>query len=237
MKKQCIILLFFVLLTVSTAVTYAAETSPEASASPEPSKNETIKDKIEDLKERLATRVAELRSKNRRAYYGVIKTKEDNNITIVASEREVPMVVDKDTTYFTLDGAGKKKGSTLKDIKPGQYAAAFGSLDLDQKTLIIKVIMAHDIPRKIYGVVKEVDVNEGTFTIASKSNTYSFDYEITTRCKMSGKNNELTNCGISKIKPDDRIFIRANAKDESIDKLKAVRILVLPATPLPTIIP
>lgn len=232
MKKQLLLSFFVIFLFLINITATHAQTDEEATSQPTPtSKTETIKDKIEDLKERLATRVAELRSKNKRGYYGVVKTKDDDDITIVASDREIPMLTDENTSYFTLDSSNKKKETTSKDIKLGAYIAAFGSLDLDQKTLIAKVIISHEMPRKINGVVKEVDVNEGTFSVInSKSNTYIFDYEITSRCRMLGKNFELTNCGLSKIKAEDRVFIRALAKDATIDRLKAVRILLVPAT-------
>lgn len=191
---------------------------------------DTIKQKINDLKERLATRVAELQSQNKRAFFGIITTKEDGKLTISYKDTEILVVADSEVVIISQPINGKSTQSSLDSLESGQSIVVFGSLDVDQKTLIGSRIIAQELPTVITGNVTAVDTKAGTFTVMDTNDTtIVLDYEIKTNCSTYVTEQEdINKCGLSKLTAGDRVFIRSEPDDNDLNRATALRILVIP---------
>ena len=199
-----------------------AQTEPDL-PSPTPTEVQEIKDelknKINDLKERLATRVAEIREQ--------VKEKDEVSLILENNERKTTVAYDDETT-IEQNINGKISQTETSNLKVGANAVAFGILDIDQKTLVAKKIIIKTAPLFSVGKVAETDTNKGALSIKEPNgSSSSFDYEIKTKCLLWVTGTQkLTSCGLSKIKVGDFAVIRGEAnKDNSFTIL---RILVVP---------
>lgn len=226
MRNIIFILLTIVVLTFSVAV--HAQEQPEGELTPAEDSEETgIKEKINDLKERLATRVAELRAQNKRSFYGVIKEKGDTNLVLLYRDEEIPVAVDDETTYYSLDANGKQTDATFDSFELGETATVFGQLDLDNKTVVATYLYEQQLSLIEHGNVTEVDEDDGSFTIESASGSITLDYEISTRCTFV-EDSEKTRCGLTSITADDQVFVRIDPDEDDLARATALRILLVP---------
>ena len=220
--KKIIIALAAILLTAVPV--YAQE------ATPTPGEN-IIQKKIDDLKERLATRVAELKTQNKKAFYGVIKEKNEGKIIVSNGNIDMTVTYDKDVKITVRTMAGKKTDSDDKMLTVGSNVAAFGTLDIDQKTILAKYLLVHDQPIAIIGTVKSVNTKDGSFVITGADGETTLEYEISTKCRM-WDGDALVSCGLSKVKPTDIVMARMTG-DVKADKGVALRIVLLPTQATP----
>jgi hypothetical protein len=226
MKK---ILLFLILFLVCTSTAFAQTKEPTASES------NPIQKKIDDLKERLATRVAELKSQNKKSLYGVIKQKDDGKIILSNSGIDLPVTYDKDTKISVRTLSGKKSDTDDKMLTVGSNVVAFGTLDIDQKTLLSKYLLIHDQPIVSVGTVESVDLKDGSFTITSTDGKMTLEYEINTKCRMYD-GDALVSCGLSKINKTDRVIVRMLPIENQSTKSSALRIVLLPTRAAPNVL-
>jgi len=225
--------LIFLIFFSSTII--RAQTPGSATASATPAQDNAIQDKINDLKERLASRVAELKENSKRSFSGVVKQKEDGVITLLYKDIETKVVFNTESTVYTISSQGKKIKSDVKSLIVGQNVTAFGALDVDQKTLVVKVLIINDSPIISYGTVKSVDNKEGSFVVDSEDGSLTLDYEIGTKCQITDKDGKLSSCGLSKINEGDKVLVRIREGSTNLSKATALRILVIPqSTPSPT---
>lgn len=229
-----IILAFIVLFLLMVNFSFAQGQSTEGSTpTVQQEKNnlqKDVQDKIDDLKERLATRVAEIRAKSKRAFHGTIVEKDDVTFSLENGENKTTIVVDDQTIIEQITASGKNT-ITASTLEVGEKITAFGILDLDQKTLIAKRVIVRKTPIMFYGTAKKVDQNKGIITVSDiGGEEYAFDYEIRTKCVIwdSGEK-KLSSCGLSKISEGDFIFARVQPKEEGEEVYTVLRILVLPS--------
>lgn len=244
MNIQSRIYLVLAIVTISVYLTsfHAIALEPETTETPaeqeeeadgESSEDSLIQQRINDLKERLATRVAELQSINKRSFYGILKEKSDTKFTVTYKESEKPVATDTETKFYTQNAKMKRTDTALDSLEPGQSVTVFGSLDLDQKTVIAQTVIAQEIPKTIFGTVTDIDNSEGTFTVAGDTSTV-FDYEIATTCSIFSRDEKddeknLDSCGLSKMSIDDTVIVRGQPDATSLSRAKALRILIIPS--------
>jgi len=218
---------YLAILPVSLAQeesTSAAETA----ATPTPKEDQL--EKIRKLKERVATKVAELRKKSKKAYSGEIKDVSESTILLLTKkEDEITIKVGEETKIFRV-GVGKRKEITIKNLETGEKISALG---VSEEELPAKIIIVKTLPLIIHGKVTEVDAEGGIITIQTKRREeFVVDYEKTTKCKVFEKGKGLVKGGLSKIKIDDRIHIIGTQNENDETRLTARRILVLPGKAL-----
>src|SRR3989344_5893605 len=144
MKKIIYVLLVLLVLSVisvSVTVNAQVDSTEEPTEAPsetpdEETEGSDIKEKINDLKERLATKVAELRAQNKRSFYGVIKEKSETSMILLYRDEEIPVAVDDETVYYSINADNKQAEATMYSLELGETAALFGHFVLDNKTVI-----------------------------------------------------------------------------------------------------
>lgn len=230
MKKiLCLCFIFFLQLLILNSKLLTFAHAQDATVTPE---GNVIQKKIDDLKERLATRVAELKSQNKKAFYGVVKQKDDGKIILSNGDVDMTVTYDKDSKVAVRSSSGKKTVADDKMLVVGSNVAAFGTLDLDQKTLLAKYMLVHDQPIAIIGSVKSVNTKVGSFVIEGTDGETTLDYEISTKCRM-WDGDTLVSCGLSKVKPTDKVLVRMTSTASQTNKGVALRILLLPTQAAP----
>lgn len=240
MKKQnflamasLVAILLYCYVAIS-APSHAQEATPTAERETEkeevtPKPKDSQLEKIKKLKERVATKVAELKKKGRRAHFGQIKEIGQSSILLTTKKGEVVITVDEETKIFRV-GAGQKRKESLGDLKVGEKIVAFGFSE--EIELPAKVIIAKEMPINVHGKVIKVDIEAGTITVeTTKKGDFLVDYEKTTLCRIFEKGKGLIKGGLSKVNVDDRVHVTATQGEEE-NQITARRILVLPGKAL-----
>lgn len=202
---------------------------PTATTTPKTTPTKQNRD-IEILKEKIATKVAELRKKSKTALSGYIKNVSDDNIELEKNgDQDTQIALDEAVTSFFTADLEKTTEAEENITKAKDYIVAFGeSIDgVFQATAVYK----DSNYLTLFGTV--TDTNKSNFTIevvTFDKEQYTLDIEKNTvQNVMSESLNKLEKGGFSKAAVGDFIHFVIK-KDQGGDKktYSAVRILTVP---------
>lgn len=236
------ILFSLTLLAMGIRIAQAAPT-PTISPSPAPTASEKAQ-QIEDLKERLATKVAELRQAQRMAVFGTVKSVSISQFTVETKTKDLKIELTDDIKIFQ-NIKGVRKELTAENLEKGDIVTVFGEYDTTLEFLNAKVVFIQSTdPVRISGTIKETSKADYTITIETpESKTYTIDFETTTKTMVwNGK--ELAKGGFSKLAVGNAIHVTGTAVAKQENRVSATRITNIGSdvtgattTPSPTIAP
>lgn len=233
------IVLTWALIAASTPV-WAQTTSP--SATPATSTPTAKMKQIEDLKERLATKVAELRQSQRRALFGTVTSISLTTVTIETQTKNVKIELTDDMKVIQVI-RGKRTELTTDALDKGDTVVVFGDYDATIDILKGKIIFIQgSLPVRISGTVTAIDKGEFTLTVeTAEGQTYTVDIEKDTRTEGWDRTKGLSKSGFSKIALGDTVHILGTPVPKKDNRLSAQRIFNLgnlsgvTPTPSPTL--
>lgn len=201
---------------------YAASATP---ASPDTSQSSETSVQIQQLKDRLATKVAELRQLEKRALYGTVKATTISTITVETLTKDVKIELTDDIKVIQIL-KGKRTVLTTDDISKGDMVVVFGNYDLTLDLLKAKVVfITSPIPEQIHGVVTERDDKEFTYSVqTSDGASVVVDFERTTVTRMWTKESGPEKIGFSKIKINDIVHVVGTKIPKKENRISALRI-------------
>ncbi len=221
-KRIASSLLSFMILTavVGANPVYAA-TIATPTATPKESAD------LEALKDRLATKVAELRDIVRRAINGTVKSVSVSSATIETKTKDVKIELADDIIVTQLI-SGKRTTLSVDDISKDDPITVFGSYDSTLDLLKAKAIFIEST--KVYehlsGTVSEVD-REG-FTIVvqtSEGRSITVDIEKATKTNTWNQADGIAKGGFSKILVGDTVHLVGSLVPKKENRISALRIL------------
>jgi len=218
MKYFICIALFFLL----PFVVHAVETNASITATP--IKNQ----QVEDLKERLATKVAQLRQSERRAIYGKVKSTSISTLTIETANKDIKIELTDDIKVFqTLKG--KRTTLTVEDVAKDDVISVFGDWDTTVEVLKAKVIFIHSTAgevQRITGTIMETKKADYTITVSAPDvKTFIVDFETVTKTSVWTKEKGIEKGGFSKLVAGDTILVMGTTVPKKENRISALRIL------------
>ena len=213
-----IFVLFFLLFGFWVSGVFAQTATPKATP--------TSQNKIDDLKERIATKVAELRQTQKQALSGTVSDVSISTIAIETQTKEVKIELTDDiAVYQTI--RGKRTKLTTDDIDKGDFVVVFGDFDSSLDILDAKLIYIQATPpERISGTVTEVNEKAFTFTaLAGGNRNVVVDFEKGTILNVWTREGGVAKAGFSKIAVGDSIHVLGTAVPKKENRLSAVRIL------------
>ena len=217
MKLKYILIYIFVFILLSSGIVIGQSTNSEL-------------EEIQNFKEKLASKVAELQKKEDKAISGFLILKKDKTLTIETTDNEQFSVELDDllTKYFQVNVTALKE-ITLDDFEVDDYIIITGPISG-------KVITANNVYKDENftsgsGIVS--DTGQGDFVlnvVTLENETLTIDIETATKRKILNiKTLKLEDVGFSKIKSGDVIhffYKKISNKDEK--KYSTSKILVIP---------
>lgn len=185
--------------------------------------------KIEDLKDRLATKVAELRQTSRRAIAGSVKSTSITSFVVETNTKDVKIELTDDIKVIQYLKS-KRTTITTEDVAKGDTVAVFGEYDATLDLLKAAVVFIQTaIPERVNGTVTTRDEKAFTITITTPQNqTYTIDIEKSTKAlAWDLEKKEMVKSGFSKIATGSTIHVVGSAVPKKEQRLSAVRILDL----------
>ncbi|KKQ64649.1 MAG: hypothetical protein US86_C0018G0001, partial [Candidatus Daviesbacteria bacterium GW2011_GWA2_38_24] len=199
--------------------------SPEASASPT-----TVVDRdIQQLKDKIANKVLEIRKKNNKAVSGFVISNDGNTMKINNNGEENQIKFDDTLTkYFKITGAQKKE-IKVDDIKKNDYAIVSGVVT--DNIITANVVLIDE--NFLVDSGKITEINKDSYNVkvlTSDKDTYSLDFETNTKQFIINiKTLDLEKAGFSKIKEGDTVhFVVKKTGGEKNNNYSAVKILIIP---------
>lgn len=196
--------------------------------------------KLEELKDRLATVVAELRQTQRRAISGTIKSTSLTTAIIETETKDLKIELIDELSVFQII-SGKRTALTVDDLAAGDFVTVFGEYDTTLDLLKAKVIFIQSpLPVLLSGTVAAIDAKAFTLTLETKDGpTFTVDIEKTTTTRAWTGEEKIEKSGFSRIAVGNTIHIAGTPDTKQENRVSAIRILDLGnltgTTPTPTL--
>lgn len=218
MKNKIIILFVLINLMISSFV--YAQSTPSADL-----------DEAQTLKEKIASKVAELEKKDQRAFAGLITAISKTALKIQHNDGTAYNVkLDQDLTKVYIIAGADKSEAQISTLKKGDYIIVSGPIDG-------KNITANSIYKDeqfFIGAGKITEINLTDFYIralTTEKDTYTLDLETSTkRFMLNTKTLEVETTTLAKIKEGDTIhFIyQKTGEEREKNRYSSTKILIIP---------
>jgi hypothetical protein len=220
--------------SLSVTSTPTPDAKDDEAASPSATGNDDVINKlrqIETLKDKIATKVAQLREQDKTAISGVIKEIQADKKNIILSTKKEERVIayDDDTLVYKLSSGTKSEFSVTKLAKDVAISV-FGYNNEDKSILSAKYIYQKQVPFiRIVGKIADIDKQNYTITIHTKEGNMLVDiesYSKITSFPALGKAG--VKIGFSKLTIGDMTHILATANPKEDNRFSAQQLIVLP---------
>lgn len=222
MKKILLTLGFVVGAVLLVLPAHAATATPSATPASEKAKQ------IEDLKDRLATKVAELRQTQKKAIAGTVKSVSITSATIETPTKDIKIELPDELKVVQIL-KGKRTILSVSDLEKGDTVAVFGTYDATLDLLNAQFIFIQDPPPlRIAGTVTAVDKTAFTLTVTTADDqAWTIDIERYTKTNQWSADKGVAKSGFSKIGIGDSVHITGTATPKKDNRMSADRILDL----------
>lgn len=231
-----IIIAVTVLSVGSNVVTAQSPTAKTLTPTAAPSDIINKLKQIQILKEKIATKVAEIREKEKRAYSGVVKTIDQSAIIISKNGIDKTASLSEDTLFYNLTKDGKTEIAG-KSIKVGSFISVFGYTSEGNSQMAVKYIFSQTSPILIIGKIADMDKENYTLTVRERQGNQLVDIETYTKNFVFTKERGKQKIGFSKLKIGDTVHVVGTANIKEANRVTAGSLLVLPFTPQTTLSP
>ncbi len=231
MKKiLTIILLIILLIPTGQSPVLALTVSPttqSSSTAAQQSINEKLNKQINQLKERIASRVAELNLVEKRGIIGIITETSANKITVVDLAGKTRIIDVDEITKFTSPSAKDSFG--MSDLTKGTKISILGLYNKQSQQILARFIDVFATPVFLSGRISDLDKKNYTVTIISEGQKQTIiDIQTATTISVYLKEDGLSKLGFSKLTIGDRVMVTGFPDKKTPTLLVASRILALP---------
>lgn len=236
MKKRKLILIIFTvcaLLIITGKVISAATPSPNPTidtGTPGANPTNTLINKlkqIEALKEKVATKVAEIRAQDKAAIFGTVNKISQNTISVNTGQGNRTVSYSEDTIFYALGDTGRTD-SSIKKVTEGDNISIFGYLADDKTTLSAKYIYTEQPYIHAIGKIADIDKDNYTVTVNDKSSNIVTDIETYTRISTVGADGTKLKIGFSKLKTGDLVHLSGLSTKKDTSRVSAYYMIIIP---------
>ncbi|MCX8008837.1 MAG: hypothetical protein N3A54_04005 [Patescibacteria group bacterium] len=222
--KRIIITLLIILFIIPPLPSLAVTKLSSPSATPV---DKDIKEKIDDLKDRLATKVAELRKTSPKAIFGTVTEISVSSATIDAGQKAYKIELPDDLSVTQIL-RGRRTKLKADDIKKNDTVTVFGSYDETLDVLQAKhvFIESQKFPVRLHGMITDINRKDNTFTLKGADETnYTIDVEPITKNNTWTQQRGVEKSGFSKLEKGMYTTIVGIENATQQDRYTATRIL------------
>jgi len=235
-KKSIFLILFtiyYLLFNIFNIATASAKSdltpTPTDSKSNQPKStdNDALNQQINALKNRIASRVAQLKLVEKRGIIGRVTDVSDTQITISDFENNTRFIDVDELTRFSSPAV--KDAFGISDITIGTNIGVLGLYNKESRRILARFVNVISLPKIIHGKVVNVDNKNYTIKVSTEDDKeITFDVETTTKTLSYSKDTGLTRSGFSKIKEDERIIVIIDTDSKKEDRIVGSKIILLP---------
>jgi hypothetical protein len=188
-----------------------------------------INEEVKVLKDKIATKVAELQKQNKRVITGLIIKKYNNFIELKSESQTYKVTIDDILTkiYSVIDNTQKE--IKFENLTNGDFVIVSGPLI--ENSINANYICKDQQYITASGKITEINKNDYSFKIINpEKDEFTLDIESYTKQQiMDIKTLKITPAGFSKIKEGDTIhFVAKKPSVEKFSRLSGIRTLIIP---------
>lgn len=239
MKKFTLLLitiLFFLTPATALALTPTPTLPKHTTLTPSPSSSTTpgledkLKDQIDQLKTKIASRVAELNLVEKHGLIGTVAEVSGNQVTVTDTQGKTRFVDVDEITKFTSPGT---KGSFgLSDLTKDKKITVLGLYNKQSKRILARFISTTVNPAIVSGNISAIDKKNYTLTVTmEEGKEQKVDVETATKISVYSKADGISRSGFSKLSNGDRVQIIGYPDKKDSTLLVADRIITFPDLP------
>ncbi len=209
-----------------------AQTSPTPSVSPNPSSSANkLEQQINSLKERIASRVAQLKLVDKRGIMGKVTDVTDTQLTITDMQGSIRIIDVDELTKFSSPDA---KGSFgISDIKKDMTIGVIGLYNKESRHLLARWVDVSANPIILSGAILSLDKPNYNFKLITPTNDqWTIDVENLTKTLSYTKEDGVLHSGFSKLQEKQRVMVVGFVDKQDPTKIVASRITVFPSLPI-----
>lgn len=183
-------------------------------------------EKLENLKDRLASAATQLRQSQKRAIFGTVKVTSVSTITVATKTSDMKIELTDTISVFQMI-KGKRTALTTDQVSKGDDVVVFGDYDTNLDILKAQMIFIQDtVPERLSGTITAVSKKDYTITIATAGGqSYIVDFETTTKNYNWTKDKGVQKAGFSQLIVGDTIHVLETPEPKIANRVSAIRIL------------
>jgi hypothetical protein len=218
MKK--VLFIFFIILLIPQTTLAVSEDRNE---------NTTKKiNSVDQIKNKVASRVAELKLVEKRGIVGIVESVDNNQIRINDLNGKTRIIdVDELTKFSSSDS----DNFDISYISKGTKISTIGLYNKESERLLARFVNEINIPIFLAGVISDKNNYEFTLELITEDGkNYNIDIENTTKSySISGE--ELENTGFSKMDLLKNALVFGFKDPKNENRISATKIIVFPQLP------
>lgn len=219
--------LFFTPASAEAAV--PSEKPVVSTASAQKEVGEKLNQQINQLKERIASRVAELNLVEKRGFIGTVTEASDTQVKLTDMNGKTRFVDVDEITKFT---SPDNKNFGISDLEKNTKVSVVGLYNKQSQRILARFIDEVSMPTFLSGTIKEIDKKNFVVTIATKdSKELKIDIEKNTKINSYTKETDIERSGFSKLAAGDRVFATGFESKNDKDLFTGTLILQLADAP------
>lgn len=211
------------------AQTTAAPTTSEIIPTTGPTKkmqSNSLTTQISNLKDKIASRVAELKLVEKRGIVGTVTEVKDTMISLTDRKDRTRFVDVDELTKFI--GSDSKSSLGISGIKKGMKIAVLGRYNKQTERILARFVEEVNFPEFLTGTIKDVDSTNFAFSISQDNGKIvDIDVENVTKTQMYSKEDGPVKAGFSRVLVDDQVVITGFPDKTNPKRIVATRILIL----------
>lgn len=227
--KYLVITILFLCIAVSHA--FAVSPTPTDQSKPtEEAKVNSLNEQINNLKDKIASRVAQLNLVDKRGITGTVTEVKDTQVTLLDPQQKKRIIDIDEITKFSSPSAKSSFG--ISDIEKGNVISIIGLYNKQTRRVLARFVEASVSPIFITGVISDTDADDFTISVLDNQGTITIvDIEKLTKTNTYTEEDDIVKSGFSKLSPGNRVVISGYADDKEKNRLTGIRILQLPEAP------
>jgi hypothetical protein len=183
-------------------------------------------EKLENLKDRLASAATQLRQTQKRAIFGTVKATSVSTITVATKTSDVKIELTDTISVFQVIKTKRAK-LAVEQVTKGDDVVVFGDYDTSLDILKAQTIFIQgSIPERVSGIITGVSKKDYTITITTpEGQSYIVDFETTTRTFNFIRDKGVQKAGFSQLLVGDTIHVLETPAPKIANRVSAIRIL------------
>lgn len=215
-----------ILFALSATLSLAAETPTPTKGPTQKMPSDTLTKEITNLKEKIASRVAELKLVEKRGVIGVVTEVKDTQITLNDVKGDTRFVDVDELTKFI--GSDSKETSDISDITKGMKITVLGRYNKQSQRILARFVKQASVPEFLSGTIKSIDASNFAFTLSDeKGKSTDIDVENLTKTQIYTKEDGIAKAGFSKLQIGDQVVVSGFPDKNNAKKIVATRVLIL----------
>ena len=182
--------------------------------------------KLENLKDRLASAATQLQQSQKRAVTGTVKATSVSTITLSTKTNDIKIELTDTISVFQII-KGKRTTLTTDQISKNDTIVVFGDYDTNLDILKAHVIFIQtSVPERISGVITATSKKDYTITINTQTGqSYIVDFETTTKAFSWDAAAGTQKGGFAKLLVGDTVHVLETPEANVDNRVSAIRIL------------